>query len=192
MRWSEAGYLSQFVLTHALRQVSVSLILSVRQKKMTPIQSALLLALYGTPLAAGFVLVACLFSRERWALLAVGFACAMLFAFGGLVLLKSNFGGSGMGADWAAALAAVLIGVYACGGFLIGVGIILSRVRALRFIAFLLVAAGLAFPGIQLFHRLNPEKKTEPNKAVELSRLLVTDAANAASAPSNRLAHFGR
>ena len=33
MRWSEAGYLSQFVLTHALRQVSVSLILGVRQKK---------------------------------------------------------------------------------------------------------------------------------------------------------------
>jgi hypothetical protein len=33
MRWSEAGYLSQFVLSHALRQVSVSLILDVRQKK---------------------------------------------------------------------------------------------------------------------------------------------------------------
>jgi len=32
MRWSEAGYLSQFVLTHALRQVSVSLILSVSPK----------------------------------------------------------------------------------------------------------------------------------------------------------------
>jgi hypothetical protein len=30
MRWSEAGYLSQFVLTHALRQVSVSLIFDVR------------------------------------------------------------------------------------------------------------------------------------------------------------------
>jgi hypothetical protein len=30
MRWSEAGYLSQIVLTHALRQVSVSLILDVR------------------------------------------------------------------------------------------------------------------------------------------------------------------
>jgi hypothetical protein len=34
MRWSEAGYLSQIVLMHALRQVSVSLILDVRQKKM--------------------------------------------------------------------------------------------------------------------------------------------------------------
>jgi hypothetical protein len=32
MRWSEAGYLSQFVLTHALRQASVSLIFDVRQK----------------------------------------------------------------------------------------------------------------------------------------------------------------
>ena len=31
MRWSEAGYLSQFVLSHALRQVSASLILCVRQ-----------------------------------------------------------------------------------------------------------------------------------------------------------------
>jgi hypothetical protein len=30
MRWSEAGYLSQFVLSHALRQASVSLILGVR------------------------------------------------------------------------------------------------------------------------------------------------------------------
>jgi hypothetical protein len=30
MRWSEAGYLSQVVLTHALRQVSVSLIFDVR------------------------------------------------------------------------------------------------------------------------------------------------------------------
>ncbi len=39
---------------------------------------------------------------------------------------------------------------------------------------------------------LKPRNKNEPNKAVELSRLLVTDAANAASAPSNRLAHFGR
>ena len=35
MRWSEAGYLSQFVLTHALRQVSVSLIFDVRQKNNT-------------------------------------------------------------------------------------------------------------------------------------------------------------
>jgi hypothetical protein len=34
MRWSEAGYLSQIVLMHALRQVSVSLILDVRQKNM--------------------------------------------------------------------------------------------------------------------------------------------------------------
>jgi hypothetical protein len=33
MRWSEAGYLSQIVLTHALRQVSVSLIFVVRQKQ---------------------------------------------------------------------------------------------------------------------------------------------------------------
>ena len=33
-RWSEAGYLSQIVLAHALRQVSVSLILDVRQKIM--------------------------------------------------------------------------------------------------------------------------------------------------------------
>jgi hypothetical protein len=32
MRWSEAGYLSQIVLAHALRQASVSLILDVRQK----------------------------------------------------------------------------------------------------------------------------------------------------------------
>jgi hypothetical protein len=31
MRWSEAGCLSQIVLTHALRQVSVSLIFGVRQ-----------------------------------------------------------------------------------------------------------------------------------------------------------------
>jgi len=36
MRWSEAGYLSQIVLTHALRQVSVSLILGVRQKMPFP------------------------------------------------------------------------------------------------------------------------------------------------------------
>jgi hypothetical protein len=33
MRWSEAGYLSQFVLAHVLRQASVSLILDVRQKQ---------------------------------------------------------------------------------------------------------------------------------------------------------------
>ena len=32
MRWSEAGCLSQFVLAHALRQPSVSLILDVRHK----------------------------------------------------------------------------------------------------------------------------------------------------------------
>ncbi len=30
MRWSEAGYLSRIVLTHAPRQASVSLILDVR------------------------------------------------------------------------------------------------------------------------------------------------------------------
>ena len=36
MRWSEAGYLSQIVLTHAPRQVSVSLILGVRQKMSPP------------------------------------------------------------------------------------------------------------------------------------------------------------
>ena len=33
MRWSEAGCLSQFVLSHALRQASVSLILGVRHKE---------------------------------------------------------------------------------------------------------------------------------------------------------------
>jgi hypothetical protein len=33
MRWSEAGYLSRIVLTHAPRQVSVSLILGVRPKR---------------------------------------------------------------------------------------------------------------------------------------------------------------
>jgi hypothetical protein len=38
-----------------------------------------------------------------------------------------------------------------------------------------------------------PEMKTtEPNKAVERSRLLVTDHAFACSAPSNRLAHLER
>jgi hypothetical protein len=31
MRWSEAGYLSRIMLTHAPRQASVSLILGVRQ-----------------------------------------------------------------------------------------------------------------------------------------------------------------
>jgi hypothetical protein len=35
MRWSEAGYLSRIVLAHAPRQVSVSLILGVRQKYET-------------------------------------------------------------------------------------------------------------------------------------------------------------
>ena len=34
--------------------------------------------------------------------------------------------------------------------------------------------------------------KTEPNKAMERSRLLVTEPALAGSAPSNRLAHLGR
>ena len=34
MRWSEAGYLSRIVLSHAPRQVSVSLILDVRQNIM--------------------------------------------------------------------------------------------------------------------------------------------------------------
>ena len=34
MRWSEDGYLSRIVLTHVPRQVSVSLILGVRQKNM--------------------------------------------------------------------------------------------------------------------------------------------------------------
>ena len=34
MRWSEAGYLSRIVLSHAPRQASVSLILGVRQKIM--------------------------------------------------------------------------------------------------------------------------------------------------------------
>jgi hypothetical protein len=33
MRWSEADYLSRIVLSHAPRQVTVSLILDVRQKK---------------------------------------------------------------------------------------------------------------------------------------------------------------
>jgi hypothetical protein len=36
MRWSEAGYLSQFVLTHALRQVSVSLIFEGTPKNFNP------------------------------------------------------------------------------------------------------------------------------------------------------------
>jgi hypothetical protein len=43
MRWSEAGYLSQFVLSHALRQASVSLILDVRQKNMKTTSIALLI-----------------------------------------------------------------------------------------------------------------------------------------------------
>ncbi len=34
--------------------------------------------------------------------------------------------------------------------------------------------------------------KTEPNKAMEPMRILVTDCANAHSAPSIRMAHLGR
>ena len=41
MRWSEAVYLSQFVLSHALRQASASLILDVRQKNPMKTKSTL-------------------------------------------------------------------------------------------------------------------------------------------------------
>jgi hypothetical protein len=39
---------------------------------------------------------------------------------------------------------------------------------------------------------MNTEKETKPNKAMERSRILVTDRACARSAPSIRLAHLGR
>jgi hypothetical protein len=39
MRWSEAGYLSRIMLAHAPRQVSVSLILSVRQNMKRPLRT---------------------------------------------------------------------------------------------------------------------------------------------------------
>ena len=50
MRWSEAGYLSQIVLAHALRQASVSLILDVRQKKYMQRVSLILQSLAFAPL----------------------------------------------------------------------------------------------------------------------------------------------
>jgi hypothetical protein len=42
------------------------------------------------------------------------------------------------------------------------------------------------------YNMIDSEIETEPNKAMERSRLLVTDRAGARSAPSSRLAHLGR
>jgi hypothetical protein len=39
---------------------------------------------------------------------------------------------------------------------------------------------------------INPEMKTEPNKAMEGMRLLVTASASALPAPSNRIPHLER
>jgi hypothetical protein len=53
--------------------------------------------------------------------------------------------------------------------------------------------AGVTSQGLMLpLDRNNPEMKTEPNKAMERSRILVTDRADARSAPSIRLAHLSR
>jgi endo-beta-N-acetylglucosaminidase D len=43
-----------------------------------------------------------------------------------------------------------------------------------------------------LDHLLDWKMKTEPNKAMERSRILVTVRADARPAPSIRLAHLGR
>ena len=61
MRWSEAGYLSRIVLTHAPRQASVSLIFDVRQNIMTAIGRALSilsLLLLVAPLPIAFIAIA--------------------------------------------------------------------------------------------------------------------------------------
>jgi hypothetical protein len=58
MRWSEAGYLSRIVLSHAPRQVSVSLIFDVRQNMKNPTKTRWFWFLAGlllTP-SLGFVL----------------------------------------------------------------------------------------------------------------------------------------
>jgi hypothetical protein len=47
MRWSEAGYLSRIVLSHALRQVSVSLILDVRHDEPQTKRGLAVAPLYG-------------------------------------------------------------------------------------------------------------------------------------------------
>ncbi len=78
-----------------------------------------------------------------------------------------------------------------CAGISVVSSVGLAFRRQYLLAAFVAVSAGVAFlnyPKIKKFREVN----MRPNNAMERSQILVTDRANARSAPSIRLAHLGR
>jgi hypothetical protein len=161
MRWSEAGYLSQFVLTHALRQASVSLIFDVRSIRSTLMKRHWQTKGYRTP--ADVVLLAVpprIFSSSR--IDRLGFVS---FPWWSREQTRrpdptpTNQPGAASGPK-----GVLRISRFGCGAYA---------------------------QSAQMTTELETITRS-PNKAMERSRLLVTDRAIARSAPSSRLAHLAR
>lgn len=164
MRWSEAGYLSQIMLTHALRQVSVSLILGVRQTdpfmKSTPTYTT-------------------------------GRRCAIAHLLRPAGDQKRKELGLIAGAK-----VAVLAPAELTPGSPLRAATIAHSVSALeirtRFRSPPRRRSTKITEPMRMMHEHQKQRPLEPNKAMERSRILVTDRAGARSAPSIRLAHLAR
>jgi hypothetical protein len=104
------------------------------------------LVVYGTPIVAGGGLLLVLFVKELRPALIAGFAAALLFGLIGGASVGDAFGRSGMGADWGAMIAMVLITLYACAGFLVGLGVAACLSPRHRIWAPIAFIAGLAVP----------------------------------------------
>ena len=110
------------------------------------LDTVLRVSVYGTPVVAGLAFLVVLFVKELRPAIVAGLIAAFLFGLVGGISVGDAFGRSGMGADWGAMIATALIGLYACSGFLFGLGVaacISPRRRMLAPIAFI---AGLALP----------------------------------------------
>lgn len=112
------------------------------------------LVLYGTPYIAGFTLLAVLFVKKWRTAIAGGFVGAIFFGFIKLASVGDAFHHDGMGAGWGGALAAVLVWLYACSGFIFGVGIFACISPRHRFTGAILLLIGLLLPvGIPVHSR---------------------------------------
>ncbi len=161
MRWSEAGHLSQFVLSHALRQASVSLILGVRSISIHLIKMHRQTKRYRTMADAALLAgSARIFAGDRidWPGLAT-------FPFSPREQTKRPD-----------PTLTKQIGVGRAANSL-------SRISRFR--------RGVEAQSARMTTESGNNKQS-PNKAMERSRILVTDRAGARSAPSIRLAHLRR
>ena len=115
------------------------------------IDSILRAILVSTPVAAALLFLFSLFLKARWKVAGSGIKSALLFAVIGLALFGKDLN-SDSGWGWVAVGAAFMIGIYACAGFIFGIGVAAAISKRYRCISALPILFGLLSPVTMPLH----------------------------------------